>query len=147
MKLRQDWVWPVTLAVAPVTATTPGHPGQLALWLGGFHLRAYHGEAAFPPPVAFAAPSCDAIVGAVACPARWLPVFALGDLGGASPSPMPSNARNVQFLGAFMPSPSGTALPGPRQLGTVAPQGKALTLEGQPHREADIFGGIFTPSM
>ena len=48
--MRQDYVRPVTLDVAPVTATTPGHPGQLALWPGGFHLRAYPGAAAFPPP-------------------------------------------------------------------------------------------------
>ena len=40
----------MTLAVAPVCATTPGSPGQLALWLGAFHLRAYLGEVAFPPP-------------------------------------------------------------------------------------------------
>ena len=49
-KLCQAYVRPVTLAVAPITATTPSYPGQLALWLGGFHVRAYHGEAAFPPP-------------------------------------------------------------------------------------------------
>ena len=38
--MRPTQVRPVALAVAPVTATTPGHPGQLALWLGGFHVRA-----------------------------------------------------------------------------------------------------------
>ena len=48
--MRQAGVRPVTLAVAPVTATTPGCPGQLALWLGDFHIRACPGEAAFPPP-------------------------------------------------------------------------------------------------
>ena len=48
--MRQVYGRPVTLAVAPVTATTPSYPGQLALQLGGFHVRAYHGEAAFPPP-------------------------------------------------------------------------------------------------
>ena len=48
--LRQADVRPVTLAVAPVTATTPGHLGQLALSPGGFHSRAYPGQAAFPPP-------------------------------------------------------------------------------------------------
>ena len=37
---------PVTLAVAPATATIPGHPGQLALWLGVFHSRASPGETA-----------------------------------------------------------------------------------------------------
>ena len=37
-------------AVAPVTATTPGLSGQLALQPGGFHIRAYPGQAAFPPP-------------------------------------------------------------------------------------------------
>ena len=86
--MRQGYIRPVTLAVAPVCATTPGHPGQLALWPGGFHLRAYLGAAAFPPP----------------------------------------GAR-------------------PRQLETVAHQGKALAVEGQPHREADILGRISTPSM
>ena len=50
LELRQAGVRPVTLAVAPVCATTPGHPGQLALWPGDFHLRACPGEAAFPPP-------------------------------------------------------------------------------------------------
>ena len=39
--MRQVSVRPVTLAVAPGTATTPGYPGQLALQLGGFHVRAY----------------------------------------------------------------------------------------------------------
>ena len=53
--MRQVSVRPVTLAVAPGTATTPGHPGQLALRPGGFHVRAYPGKAAFPPPEAFAA--------------------------------------------------------------------------------------------
>ena len=48
--MRQAYVRPVTLAVAPVTATTSGHSGQLALWLGGFYVRAYLGQAAFPPP-------------------------------------------------------------------------------------------------
>ncbi|WP_206418102.1 hypothetical protein, partial [Pseudoflavonifractor sp. An44] len=41
----------------------------------------------------------------------------------------------------------GLFAPGPRQLGTVAGQGKALAVEGQPHREADILGRISTPSM
>ena len=50
--MRQAGVRPVTLAVTPSRATTPGYPGQLALWLGGFHLRAYSGRAAFPPPEA-----------------------------------------------------------------------------------------------
>ena len=36
--------------MAPGTATTPGHTGQLALSPGDFHLRAYPGQAAFPPP-------------------------------------------------------------------------------------------------
>ena len=48
--MRQGYSRPVCLAVAPGTATTPGHPGQLALWLGNFHVRAYLGTAAFPPP-------------------------------------------------------------------------------------------------
>ena len=39
--MRQAGVRPVTLAVAPSSATTPGHLGQLALQLGGFHVRAY----------------------------------------------------------------------------------------------------------
>ena len=46
----------------PVSATIPGHLGQLALWLGGFPVRAYLGEAAFPPPGAWpsaAGNSCD----------------------------------------------------------------------------------------
>ena len=40
MELRQVYVRPVPLAVAPVSASTPGHPGQLALWLGGSIVRA-----------------------------------------------------------------------------------------------------------
>ncbi len=48
--MRQGYVRPVTLAVAPVCATTPGYPGRLALWPSGFYIRAYLGEAAFPPP-------------------------------------------------------------------------------------------------
>ena len=50
--LRQVSIRPVTLAVAPSRATTPSYLGQLALQLGGFHVRAYLGEAAFPPPIA-----------------------------------------------------------------------------------------------
>ena len=41
LALRQVYGRPVTLAVAPGTATTPGHLGQLALSPGGFHSRAY----------------------------------------------------------------------------------------------------------
>ena len=37
--------------------------------------------------------------------------------------------------------------PGFRSLGTAAHQGEALAIEGQPHREADTFGRIPTPSM
>ena len=37
--------------------------------------------------------------------------------------------------------------PGHRSLGTAAHQGEALAIEGQPHREADTFGRIPTPSM
>ena len=48
--VRQVYGRPVTLAVAPVAATTPGYPGQLALSPGNFHVRAYPGQAAFPPP-------------------------------------------------------------------------------------------------
>ena len=48
LELRQVDPRPVTLAVVPGTATTPGHPGQLALRLGGFPVRAYPGEAAVP---------------------------------------------------------------------------------------------------
>lgn len=48
--MRQGHVRPVTLAVAPGIATTPGHLGQLALWLGGLPVRAYPGEAVSQPP-------------------------------------------------------------------------------------------------
>ena len=91
--MRQADVRPVTLAVAPGTATTPGYPGSLARWLGGFHVRAYLGQAAFPPPSAFAALSCCAVVGAVACPAHCLLGIALRDSGGASPASTPSYRR------------------------------------------------------
>ena len=37
--------------------------------------------------------------------------------------------------------------PGCPSLGTAAHQGEALAIEGQPHREADTFGRIPTPSM
>ena len=43
--MRQAYGRPVTLTVAPSSATTPGYPGQLALWLGGIPVRAYSGEA------------------------------------------------------------------------------------------------------
>ena len=71
----------------------------------------------FPPPGlpwrngvpaagGFAAPSCCAAVRAVACPARWFPCIALGDSGGASPSPTPNNARNsAMFRGFLRPAP------------------------------------------
>ena len=32
----------------PVGAATPGHPEQLALWRGGFPVRAYPGETTVP---------------------------------------------------------------------------------------------------
>ena len=48
--MRQGYVRPVPLAVTPSYATIPGYLGQLALSSGGFHVRAYPGEAAFPPP-------------------------------------------------------------------------------------------------
>ena len=37
--------------------------------------------------------------------------------------------------------------PGFRPLGTAVPQDKALAVERQPHREADILGRISMPSM
>ena len=46
--------------------------------------------------------SCVAVVGAVACPARWFPGIALGDSGGASPSPTPINPRNLAMFRAFL---------------------------------------------
>ena len=73
--------------------------------------RAYHGEAAFPPPEvrlrmtaagSVCRTSCVAVVGAVACPARWFPGIALGDSGGASPSPTPINPRNLAMFRAFL---------------------------------------------
>ena len=54
----------------------------------------------------FCRTSCGAVVGAVACPARGYPGIALGNSGGASPSPTPSNARNAQFLWVFCAKPS-----------------------------------------
>ena len=42
--MRQVYGRPVCLAVAPSRATTPGPLGQLALQLGGFHIRAYPGK-------------------------------------------------------------------------------------------------------
>ena len=48
--MRQGYVRPVPLAVTPSSATIPGYLGQLALWLGGFYVRACLGQAAFPPP-------------------------------------------------------------------------------------------------
>ena len=59
-----------------------------------------------PAAGGFAAPSCCAAVRAVACPARWFPCIALGDSGGASPSPTPNNARNsAMFRGFLRPAP------------------------------------------
>ena len=73
--------------------------------------RAYLGIAAFPPPEvrlrmtaagSVCRTSCVAVVGAVACPARWFPGIALGDSGGASPSPTPINPRNLAMFRAFL---------------------------------------------
>ena len=59
-----------------------------------------------PAAGGFAAPSCCAAVRAVACPACWFPCIALGDSGGASPSPTPNNARNsAMFRGFLRPAP------------------------------------------
>ena len=54
------------LFVPPHQATQ----GSWPYYRGGFHAQAYPGEAALPPPEVSAAPSCCAVVGAVACPAR-----------------------------------------------------------------------------
>ena len=42
-----------------------------------------------------------AVVGAVACPARWLPGIALEDSGGASPSPTAEKPGKVELFKAF----------------------------------------------
>ena len=55
-----------------------------------------------PAAGGFAAPSCCAAVRAVACPARWFPCIALGDSGGASPSPTPRNPRNSAIFKTFL---------------------------------------------
>ena len=84
--MRQVYGRPVTLAVAPVPATIPGPPGQLALQLGGFHVRAYHGEAAFPPPEAWTHPlwCCGRGRG---LPGPWLPWYCPGGFGRGKPLP------------------------------------------------------------
>ena len=81
-----------TMATGPMTGWFPP-PGLL--WRSGV-----------PAAGGFAAPSCCAAVRAVACPARWFPCIALGDSGGASPSPTPNNARNsAMFRGFLRPAP------------------------------------------
>ena len=55
--MRQAYGRPVTLAVAPGSATTPGYLGQLPLWLGGLPVRAYCGVCGVP-----AAGSTDALL-------------------------------------------------------------------------------------
>ena len=92
-------LWPLslpphqaTMATGPMTGWFPP-PGLL--WRSGV-----------PAAGGFAAPSCCAAVRAVACPARWFPCIALGDSGGASPSPTPNNARNsAMFRGFLRPAP------------------------------------------
>ena len=65
---------------------------QLALWLGGFHLRAFPGEAAFPPPSA--RPPAESCRGG-ACPSRISQGNSRRVAGRASPAPTPSTAQSL----------------------------------------------------
>ena len=93
--VRQVWVRPVCLAVAPICATTPGPLGQLALWRGGFHIRAYSREAAFPPLGArLSVGRCRG----GACPSR----ISQGNTRGASGPGKPGPYHSLPELRSFM---------------------------------------------
>ena len=82
---------------------SPWEAGPTARW---FSQPGLPWRSGVPAAGGFAAPSCCAAVRAVACPARWFPCIALGDSGGASPSPTPNNARNsAMFRGFLRPAP------------------------------------------
>ena len=128
--MRQAGVRPVTLAVAPVSATTPSHHGN---WPYGW-------------VVSTSGPTlekrrsrrrgfCCTIL--LRCgkgrglPGPLVPLYCPGGFGRGKPLPYTQQRKkfgNVQGLFA----------PGPRQLGTVAGQGKALGVEAGTNRGADI---------
>ena len=99
--MRQVWIRPVTLAVAPGTATTPGHSGQLALWLGGFHVRAYPGQAAFPPPgvLPHFLWCCGRGRG---LPGPWLPWNCPGEFGRGKPLPYAQQRKKCAIFMGFL---------------------------------------------
>ena len=119
--MRQAGVRPVTLAVAPVSATTPSH----------------HGNWPYDWVVSTSGPTlekrrsrrrgfCCTIL--LRCgkgrglPGPLVPLYCPGGFGRGKPLPYTQQRKkfgNVQGLFA----------PGPRQLGTVAHQGKALAVE------------------
>ena len=130
LDLRQAGVRPVTLAVAPVSATTPSH----------------HGNWPYDWVVSTSGPTlekrrsrrrgfCCTIL--LRCgkgrglPGPLVPLYCPGGFGRGKPLPYTQQRKkfgNVQGLFA----------PGPRQLGTVAGQGKALGVEAGTNRGADI---------
>ena len=143
--MRQAGVRPVTLAVAPSRATTPGYPGQLALWLGGFHIRAYPGETASPPSEVWLSVKRGR---GGACPSRIPQGNARGPTGRASHGPYAQQRKKCSyFKRLFCVQISQKCLLRFRPLGTAAHQDKALVIEAQFPREAIIFCRISTLSM
>ena len=129
-------LWPLslpphqaTMATGPMTGWFPP-PGLL--WRSGV-----------PAAGGFAAPSCCAAVRAV-----WLarPVGSLvlpwGIREGQAP-PLHPTTQEIRQCGNVQ----GLFAPGPRQLGTVAHQGKALAVEAIFSVEAGAYKRIVMPSM
>ena len=130
LSMRQAGVRPVTLAVAPVSATTPSHHGN---W-------PYRWAVSTSGPTLEKRRSrrrgfCCTIL--LRCgkgrglPGPLVPLYCPGGFGRGKPLPYTQQRKkfgNVQGLFA----------PGPRQLGTVAGQGKALGVEAGTNRGADI---------
>ena len=139
LSLRQAGVRPVSLAVAPSSATTPG----------------YHGSWPYSWVVFTSGPTlakrrsrrrgfCCTIL--LRCgkgrglPGPLVPLYCPGGFGRGKPLPYTQQRKkfgNVQGLFA----------PGPRQLGTVAGQGKALRIEVLLYREVSTTHRISTLSM
>ena len=115
LSLRQAGVRPVSLAVAPSSATTPGPLGS---W--PYSWVVFTSGRGLPGPL--------------------VPLYCPGGFGRGKPLPYTQQRKkfgNVQGLFA----------PGPRQLGTVAYQDKALAVEEQTHRGAGTLDKMSTPSM
>ena len=82
---------------SPPASTSPNT--SLSPMAGRFPRPGLSWRSGVPAAESFCRTPCGAVVGAVACPARWLPGIALGYPGGASPSPTLSNPKSVDSRG------------------------------------------------